>query len=119
MMDLEPLRAIHFHDLPLEYLKLWLDDPMEIEIGFKIYDEVQEDYARWSLRFKNVLGLNSGEFSFDGSSSFEIFSFKYSADELLHGELTYLTGFGRPSLTMVFVCRSYAISRVDPAAGPN
>jgi hypothetical protein len=113
MDHVELLRSIHFHDLPVEGFEFSLEPKKTLRIEFAAYGERRKDYDHWGIEFDDIERMTVDGFIIDHQSGFEIFSFDYSIGASFEGRFVFLTGSGRPSMTIAFTSMNFSVERLN------
>ena len=112
MTQLELLRSIEFHDLPVRGIRLEFGfEQQPFVLDFATYDDDRECYVEWRLQLKDLVEFVSTEIEIASNSSLEIYSFDLNVSDPLKGTLLFLTGSGNRDFSINFECRSFVLAK--------
>lgn len=111
MTQIELLRSIEFHDLPVRGIRFEFDfNHQSFVLDFATYDDDRECYVEWTLQLKDLVQFASTEIELASDSDPEIYSFELAAEDPFKGTLLFLTGHGKREFSINFECRSFILA---------
>ena len=109
---LKELDNIDFHDIPVESVKIISDPEISVVVSFFLHIEELNDYQNNEIAFKRIQEMEIGNIILDSESDVEIYSFDYELKEGFDCKMTFLLGFGKPSLDMKIKCKEIEMKTV-------
>ncbi len=107
------LRSIRFHDLPVEGFWFSPAPTKTFRLDFATCVEERKDHDHWRIEFDHIERMTVDGFTIDHQADFGIFSFDHSIGALFEGRFVFLTGSGKPDMTIAFTSKNFRIERLN------
>ncbi len=102
---IKQLDQIEFHDVPVEKLIFSIEHSIQFNVDFSLWKENKDDYIYKSLKFEEIIEIETDGLYLYSNSDLEIYSFDYAYDNLFRCKIHFLCGFGKPSFEVLITCK--------------
>ena len=110
---LKQLDDIEFHDVPVEKISFKTENTTDFIIDFALYQEREENYDYWTLKFIDIKELESGRLELNPESDLEIYSLDYKLNKQFDCKILFLLGFGQSSYEIILKCEKIELNKTD------
>ena len=104
------LDNLDLHDLVVESLEFLGDEEVRLIVTTLPYDDETGEYQTLKFEFSQIIELTTDRIIMDAESELELNSFDYEYNKYFNCKMVFLTGSGKPSLTIELKCKGIELA---------